>query len=136
MKTNSKIVANILACAVWADGVYDEAEKITVEEIAEALQFVSEVFNAEMNAALETVNTMDETQLNVFLGEECAKVDATESEIVLEAVIQLVISDNVFSSEEAEVIHTIASSVGVSEARTLLLVADMVSTEPELEIEF
>ena len=50
MKTNSKIVANILACAVWADGVYDEAEKITVEEIAEALQFDSEVFNAEMNA--------------------------------------------------------------------------------------
>ena len=38
MKTNVKDLAAILATAIYADGVFDEAEQIALDEIQEALE--------------------------------------------------------------------------------------------------
>ena len=38
MKTSIDTIAAFTAASIWADGVYDEAEKIAVEEVAESLE--------------------------------------------------------------------------------------------------
>ena len=38
MNTEIKNMAAVIATTIWADGVYDEAEKVSVEEIAEAFE--------------------------------------------------------------------------------------------------
>jgi tellurite resistance protein len=38
MKTNIKNLAAFLATSIWADGEYDEAEKIALSEIAETFE--------------------------------------------------------------------------------------------------
>jgi tellurite resistance protein len=38
MKTDIKNLAAFLATSIWADGEYDEAEKIAISEIAEAME--------------------------------------------------------------------------------------------------
>ena len=49
MKTSLENIAAIIAAAIWADGVYDPAEEITVEEIAEALELDEAKFKEAVN---------------------------------------------------------------------------------------
>ena len=65
MKTEMKHIAAIAATAIWADGEYDEAEKIAVEEIAEAFELDAAANTAvpytvaePMNAAAATVDAV------------------------------------------------------------------------------
>ena len=52
MKTDIKHIAAIVATAIWADGEYDDAEKVVIEEIAEALELDPVSFAQEVEAAL------------------------------------------------------------------------------------
>ena len=51
MKTNVKDLAAILATAIYADGVFDEAEQIALDEIKEAM----ELDKAEFENAMKEV---------------------------------------------------------------------------------
>ena len=134
MKTNIKNLATILATTIWADGEYDEAEKISVEEIAEAFELdVNELVSA-VDAEVEALAGMDEAQVNNALN--AAEVAADEAELVLQAVLQIATVDGVLCEEEVDNILSIASVLGVSKARAVLMLADLVKDEPELEIAF
>ena len=52
MKTDIKHIAALVATAIWADGEYDEAEKIAVEEIAEAFELEAAALAQEVEAAI------------------------------------------------------------------------------------
>ena len=58
MNTNISNIASIVAATIWADGEYDEAEKITVSEIADALEINENEFVAAVNTAIETVKKL------------------------------------------------------------------------------
>ena len=136
MKTNIKNLATILATTIWADGEYDEAEKISVEEIAEAFELdVNELLVA-VNAEVEAISAMDEEKVNEVLLQNAAEVDEDEAELVLQAVLQVATVDGVLCEEEVDNILSIASALGVNEARAVLMLADLVKDEPELEIVF
>ena len=136
MNTNISNIASIVAATIWADGEYDEAEKITVSEIAEALEINENEFVTAVNTAIETVKKLDEEQIGDYLVNAANDIDEEEVAIIYEAVLQIALCDGVLSYEEVSTVLAIADAIGLDQETAVLLLADMVKTEPELEIEF
>ncbi len=136
MKTDIKDLAAILATAIWADGEYDEAEKITLEEIADAFELDVTALSASVEDALKEVETMDEEGVNAYILEHSANIEDEEAEMIFQAVIQILLVDNVLTADETENLLSIASALGIDDALAVLMLADFVKDEPELEIEF
>ena len=113
MKTDIKHLAAFVATAIWADGEYDEAEKIVVEEIADAFELDAEQFAAAVEAALAEVETMDEEQVNAYILEHSAEVEDEEAVLVYEAALQTVLVDGVLGAEEVSNLLSIASALGI-----------------------
>lgn len=135
MTTDYKVVSRLLASVIWADEAYDEAERIAIEEIAEALEYDVPQMLATVEAELEAVKGKDSDELGTYLDAAAEAVADEEVAIVLQAVIQLIVSDGSMGLEEIELLHTITEALGLSPAMATLFVADMVKSEPELEIE-
>lgn len=134
MNTNNKNIAAFVAAAIWADEVYDEAEKIAVEEIAEALEL--ENFAADVEAELAKVETMDGQAVADYLVEAGEGVDDEEVAFVFESVLQIVLCDGVLAYSEARNLLTVADALGLEHEYALLMVADMMKEENEVEVEF
>lgn len=135
MNTEIKHIAALVATAIWADGEYDAAEKIVVAEIADALELNADGFVAAVEAELAVVESMNEEEVNSYILEHSAEVDDEEAEMLLQAVLQVVIVDGVLGEEEVDNILSIASALGVDDARAVLMLADLVKEEPELQVE-
>lgn len=135
MTTDYKVVSRLLASVIWADEAYDEAERIAIEEIAEALEYDVPQMLATVEAELEAVKGKNSDELGAYLDAAAEAVADDEVAIVLQAVIQLIVSDGSMGLEEIELLHTITEVLGLSPAMATLFVADMVKSEPELEIE-
>lgn len=134
MKTDIRHIAAITATAIWADGEYDEAEKIVVEEIAEALELDAAAFTQEVEAALTEIEPMTEEQINNYILEHSAEVEDDEAIILYEAALEIITVDGVVGVEEIDNVLAIASALGLNEAEAVLLFADLVREEPELEL--
>ena len=136
MNTDIKNLAAVLATVVWADGVYDEAEKVAVEEIAEALELDNAELTAAVEAALGEVENMNEEQVNEYILNNSAEIDEEEAEIVFEAAMQIAIVDGVLGTEEVDNLLAVASALGIDDARAVLLIIDLAKEEEELELAF
>lgn len=134
MTTDIKHIAAVVATAIWADGEYDAAEKIAVEEIADAFELDKEVLLAAVEAAVAELEPMSDEEVNAYILDHSAEVDDDEAEMLYEAVLQVLLIDGVLGTEEADNLLSIASALGIDDARAVLLLADMVKYEPELEI--
>ena len=134
MNTDIKHIAALVATSIWADGEYDAAEKIVVEEIADAFELNAGDFAAAVEAELAVIEPMDGEAVEAYIIEHSADVDEEEAEMLMQAVLQVVIVDGVLGEDEVENILTIASALGINESRAVLMLADLVKEEPELEI--
>ena len=135
MNTDIKHIAALVATAIWADGEYDAAEKVVVEEIADAFELNAEELAAAVEAELAAIESMNEEEVNAYILEHSAEVDDEEAEMLLQAVLQVVIVDDILGEEEVENILSIASALGINESRAVLMLADLVKEEPELQVE-
>ena len=135
MNTDIKHIAALVATTIWADGEYDEAEKIVVGEIAEAFELNAVEFAAAVEAELAVVEPMNEEDVNAYILERSAEVEDDEAEMLLQAVLQVVIVDGVLGEDEVENVLSIASALGINESRAVLMLADVVKEEPELQVE-
>lgn len=136
MKTDIKNLAVFLATSIWADGEYNEAEKITLGEIADALELDKEKLVAETDIALAEIEKMDEDKVNDYLIEIGAEIDEDEAVMVYLAAMQIVTTDGVLSVEEVDNLLSIATALGIDESYAMLLLIDLVKEEPELEVLF
>jgi tellurite resistance protein len=136
MKTNIKNLAAFLATAIWADGEYDEAEKVALSEIAEALEVNEEELVAETEAAQAELDKMDEEEVFQYLINNGAEVDEDEAAQVYLAAMQIVTVDGVLGVEEVDNLLAIASALGLDDSYAMLLLIDLVKEEPELELKF
>ena len=134
MNTDIKHIAALVATSIWADGEYDAAEKIVVEEIADAFELNAEELAAAVEAELAVIEPMDEEAVEAYILEHSAEVDDDEAEMLLQAVLQVVIVDGVMGEEEIENVLSIASALGINESRAVLMLADLVKEEPELQV--
>lgn len=136
MNTKLTNIAQLIASAIWADGEYDEAEKIAVTEIAEALEFDAAEFNTAIDVEIEKVKALSDEEIGQYVIGAAEGVDEEEAEIVYEAVLQMIISDNVLASAEVSTALAIAEALDIEQETAVLLLADLIKSEPELEIEF
>lgn len=136
MNTDIKHIAALVASAIWADGEYDEAEKIAVKEIAEAFELDAALFTQEIDAAVAELGTMDEEQVNNYILEHSAEVDDDEAAMLYEAALQIITIDGVVGVEEIDNVLAIASALGLDEAQAVLLFADLIREEPEIELAY
>lgn len=136
MNTKLTNIAQLIASAIWADGEYDEAEKIAVTEIAEALEFDAAEFNTAIDVEIEKVKALSDEEIGQYVIGAAEGVDEEEAEIVFEAVLQMIISDNVLASAEVSTALAIAEALDIEQETAVLLLADIIKSEPELEIEF
>ena len=136
MKTNIKNLVAFLATAIWADGEYDEAERVALSEIAEAFELNEAELIAATEAALSDVETMDEDAVTKYLIENGSEVDEDEAAQVYLAAMQIVTVDGVLGVEEVDNLLSIASTLGLDDSYAMLLLIDLVKEEPELELKF
>ena len=136
MKTDIKHIAAITATAIWADGEYDAAEKIAVEEIAEALELDAAAFTQEVEAALAEIEPMNEEQVNNYILEHSAEVEDEEAIVLYEAALEIITVDGIVGVEEIENLLSFASALGINEAQAALLFAELVKEDPEFELAY
>jgi tellurite resistance protein len=136
MKTDIKHLAAYAATAIWADGEYDEAEKIALEEIADALELDHAILVKEVDAALREIENKSEEEINDYLREHSIEVEDEEAELIYMAALQIVLVDGVLGAEEVSNLLSIASTLGMDEEMAVLLLVDMVKEESELQVEF
>lgn len=134
MKTSIENIAVVIAAAIWADGVYDPAEEITVEEIAEALELDEKAFKAAVDKHVKALEKMSDNQANAALKDAAEAVDDEEIGIVFEAAMQMLLADSELSRAEVSNLLVIAEALGIEEEDAILMLADMAKTEPELTI--
>lgn len=136
MDTNIKYVADLLACVITADGSYEEAEKETVGEIADALGYDEKELLALVEERVEDTAERSEDELNALLDNCAEEVADDEVEVIFEAMLQMVLCDGVMTFSESEILHAIGEALGLAPAMITMLTADMVKNEPELELDF
>lgn len=134
MKTNIESIANVIAAAIWADGVYDESEKVTVEEIADALELDEVKFKTAVDSQVAVLENMTENQVNAALLDAAEAVDDEEIGVVFESALQILISDNELTHAEINNMLVIADALGIEAEDAILMLVDLVKEEPELEV--
>ena len=133
MQTNPKNIAAFVAAAIWADGVFDEAEKVTIKEIAEALEL--EGFEAVVEAELEAVKKLEADAVTEYLNKAGEGVDDEEIGHVFEVALQIVLCDGVLAYDEVSNLFLMADALGLDHEYATLLLADMVKEEEDIEVE-
>ncbi len=136
MKTDIKHLAAFVATAIWADGEYDEAEKIVLEEIAEAFELNEAEFVAAVEAALAEIENKSEEEIEEYLREHSVEIEEEEAEAIYLAALQIVLVDGVLGADEVSNLLAIASTLGIDDEVAILHLVEMVKEEPELVVEF
>lgn len=136
MKTKLNSLAALLSAAVWADGEYVEAEKEAVAEVADALEIAPEELEAAVSTEVSKISGMDEEALSEYLLDAGEAVDESEAGIVFEALLQVVLADSELSRSEVSTLLSVAEAIGVEVEDAVLMLADMVKTEEDIEIDF
>ena len=134
MKTNIENIATIIAAAIWADGEYDEAEKVTVEEIADALELDLSAFKSAIDKQIKALDKMSANQTNAALQDAAEAVDDEEIGIVFEAALQMFLADSELSRSEVSNMLVIADALGIEHEDAILMLADLVKEESDLSI--
>ena len=134
MKTSIENIAAVIAAAIWADGVYDPAEVVTVEEIADALELDEKAFKAAVDKQVKVLEKMTANQADAALHDAAEAVDDEEIGIIFEAAMQMLLADSELSRAEVSNLLVIAEALGIEDEDAILMLADMVKTEQDLTI--
>ena len=136
MKTSLENIAKFIATAIMADGNYDEAEKIALEEIADALEFDANALTASVETEINTLSSLSEAKKKEYLCVASTEVAENENNILFEALLEIVLVDGILAAEEVETLFTMADLLAIPQTDAVLMLADMVKEEPELTIKF
>jgi uncharacterized tellurite resistance protein B-like protein len=136
MKTPTITLASVLAAIIWADGDFSEVERTTLSEIAEALGIPEKELNMNVTAALVELKNMSEDQATDYAVKHAAKVDNEETGDVFQALLQMALCDNVLTYNEVHNMLALAEALDIDQDAAVLMLCDLVKTEPELEVSF
>ena len=136
MKTKPNTLASLLAACIWADGEYSEVEHTTADEIAEAFDIPEKDFQKYMTAAVVEVQNLSPEEATNYAVKHAEKVDPEDSGEIYEALMQMMLCDGVLTAGEVYNLLAMAEALDIDRETAILLLCDMVKTEPELEISF
>ena len=136
MKTKPNTLASLLAACIWADGEYSEVERTTADEIADAFDIPEKDFQKYMTAAIVEVQNLSPEAATSYAVKHAEKVDPEDSGEIYEALMQMMLCDGVLTAGEVYNLLAMAEALDIDRETAILLLCDMVKTEPELEISF
>lgn len=136
MKTAPNTLASLLAACIWADGEYAEVERITAEEIAEAMDIPAKDFHKYMTAAMVEVQHLSPEDVTTYAVKHAAKVDPEDAGEVYQSMMQMMLCDGVLTAGEVYNLLALAETLDIDRESAILMLCDMVKTEPELEVSF
>lgn len=136
MKTDIKHLAAYVATAIWADGEYDEAEKISLEEIAEACECDSSTLVEEVEKSLAEIEDKSGEELIEYLLSHSKAVDNEEIEMVFLAALQILTVDGILTVDEVNNLLAIASTLGITDEVAILHLVELVKEDSDLEVKF
>ena len=136
MKSKPNTIASLLAACIWADGEYDEVERTTAEEVAEAFEIPEKDFHKFMTAAMVEVQNLSPEAATTFAVKHAANVDPDETGEVFQALMQMMLCDGVLTAGEVYNLLAMAEALDIDRETAVLMLCDMVKTEPELEVSF
>ena len=136
MKTPNATIGSLIAAIIWADGEFSEVERTTISEIAEALEIPEKELSMNVTAALVELKNMDENSATDFAVKHAAKVNDEETGEIFQAILQLALCDNVLTYGEVHNILVLAEALDIDQDAAVLMLCDLVKTEPELEVSF
>lgn len=136
MRTPTITLASVLAAIIWADGDYSEVERTTVGEIAEALGIAEKELSMNITAALVELKNMDEDKATDYAVKHAAKVADDETGEVFQALLQMALCDNVLTYSEVHNLLALAEALDIDQDAAVLMLCDLVKSEPELEVSF
>lgn len=136
MQTPTITIASILAAIIWADGEYSEIERTTIGEIAEALDIPEKELTMNVTAALVELKNLDEEKATDFAVKHAAKVNDEETGEIFQALLQMVLCDNVLTYNEVHNLLALAEALDIDQDAAVLMLCDLVKSEPELEVSF
>jgi len=136
MITKPNTIASLLAACIWADGEYDEVERTTAEEIAEAFELSPKDFHKYMTAAIVEVQNLTPEAATNYAVKHAAMVNPEETGEVYQALMQMMLCDGVLTAGEIYNLLAMAEALDIDRESAILMLCDMVKTEPELEISF
>ena len=136
MKTKPNTLASLLAACIWADGEYSEVERTTADEIADAFEIPEKDFQKYMTAALVEVQNLSPEAATNYAVKHAEKVDPDDSGEIYEALMQMMLCDGVLTAGEVYNLLAMAEALDIDRETAILLLCDMVKSDPELEISF
>lgn len=136
MITKPNTIASLLAACIWADGEYTEVERITADEIADAFELPEKDFQKYMTAALVEVQNLSPEAATTYAVKHAEKVDPEETGEVYQALMQMMLCDGVLTAGEVYNLLAMAEALDIDRETAILMLCDMVKTEPELEVSF
>lgn len=136
MITKPNTIASLLAACIWADGEYDEVERTTAEEIADAFELDEKEFHKYMTAAMVEVQNLTPEAATTYAVKHAEKVDPEETGEVFQALMQMMLCDGVLTAGEVHNLLAMAEALDIDRESAILMLCDMVKTEPELEVSF
>ena len=136
MNTAINTLASLIAAAIWADGEYAEVERITAEEIADAFGISQKDFHKYITAAMVEVQNLTPEAATTYAVKHAEKVDPEESGEVFQALMQMMLCDGVLTAGEVYNLLALAEALDIDRESAILMLCDMVKTEPELEVSF
>lgn len=135
MNTNIKDIAFFVATAIWADEVYDEAEKESLSNIADALEINEDEFIKDVEEILNDIKDKEEDYVNNKLVEVGKNIASEEKWMIFEALLEIILADNKLTKEEVSNLLAMAEALNLETEQAILLLADMVKNEEDMEIE-
>ncbi|MDE6859017.1 MAG: TerB family tellurite resistance protein [Duncaniella sp.] len=136
MNTAINTLASLIAASIWADGEYAEVERITAEEIADAFGISQKDFHKYITAAMVEVQNLTPEAATTYAVKHAEKVHPEESGEVFQALMQMMLCDGVLTAGEVYNLLALAEALDIDRESAILMLCDMVKTEPELEVSF
>lgn len=136
IKSSEEALAKFIGAAAWADGAFDEAERVACEEIADALEINAIKFGALVDKTHRELEKLDEEKFNEYLVNAALEINEDEVEYVFECALQIVLADGILQKEEVENLMAVADALGVDDSHAILMLCDMIKEEPDMTIEF
>lgn len=135
MKSNIQDIATIVATVVWSDGEFAEAEKTVVSEVAKAINADVISFVKSVEKLSAEFNGIDEDSINKKLQSASKNIDKKEITGVLAICIQVIMADGFVGHEEVANFLAIAESLGADETDAVLILADAIKGENDIQID-
>ena len=137
MKTELKNIAAFLATAAWANGYYADEEQSQLKEIAEALGLDEKALTEAVDTEVAKLDEMNEDEAGEYLVEHAAAIDEEDAVALMECAIEIVLADGIIERDEVDTLFDLADATGtISHTEVLLMVADLIKYEPDIEVKF